>query len=238
MTPMHKRNATVDIELQEIEDPEKPSCHIDESFRRVQIIALHATGLPSPTRDGSKAPAPYVRVHAAEFDDTPVTLASSIASRSADPVWEENLTPFLTRTDKEIRLSVHHRSAWPGRHVELCYSDALTVAQLLDLPGASSRDSPLALAMHFATPQPLGTRPPLLFINAREVASQESALIAINRSKSLRLAALPKDRTARLMESEKLRRGRSVSVSFADVANRPDEASSSETVASVLSAPR
>ena len=82
---------------------------------------------------------------------------------------------------------------------------------------------------------------PKLFINAREIASQESALVAINRSKARRLAAMAagnKDRTTRLIESENLRRGRSVSVSFADVVNKANETTSEETVSSVVTLPQ
>ena len=40
--PSHKRSISLDIELQEIEDPVQPSKHIDESFRRVQIHGAYA----------------------------------------------------------------------------------------------------------------------------------------------------------------------------------------------------
>ncbi|KAL1729514.1 hypothetical protein EV714DRAFT_237367 [Schizophyllum commune] len=239
--PSHKRSISLDIELQEIEDPVQPSKHIDESFRRVQIHVTGATGLPSPSRSATKAPAAYVRVQSAEFDNTPVTLNSSVASRSTDPTWGENLTAFLTRTDKQISLAVYHRAAWPGKHVQLCYSEPFTIDDLLNMPGADSRDTPLALDMNLSIPQSLGSPMPKLFINAREIASQESALVAINRSKARRLAAMAaggKDRTTRLIESENLRRGRSVSVSFADVVNKANETTSEETVSSVVTLPQ
>ncbi|KAL1744847.1 hypothetical protein HDZ31DRAFT_37778 [Schizophyllum fasciatum] len=225
--PAHKRSISLDIELQEIDDPMRPSKHIDETFRRVQIHVHHATGLPPPSRGATKPPAAYVRVQSAEFDNLPVALTSGVAPRGTDPSWEENLTPFLTRVNKQITLAVYHRAPWPAKHVELCFSEPFTIGALLDLQ-ASNGNTPLALDMNLAIPQPLGSPMPRLFLCAREIASRESARVAINRSKSLRAAVRAADRLA---ASESLRRARSVSVSFAQA----DEATSSETVSSTLS---
>ena len=51
------------------------------------------------------------------------------------------LYSFLTRTDKQISLAVYHRAAWPGKHVQLCYSEPFTIDDLLNMPGADSRDT-------------------------------------------------------------------------------------------------